>query len=504
MVKWMYGIIPVSLFDFVYQHTHGYKTASSFITHIDPDLLEKVSEKKTLNVFRYAKENIPAYHQFLAENRVGKIRSIQDFDEKLPCLEKENYVKKYPLLERLDQRHLPEHGMIVESSGSSGKHPTNWFRTLEEEKIIAKDIEFESRYLLGDKEYIVISCWTLGAWTTSYSFCYYFEPLGIVKNIGPDVEQVVRTLHMMGPEHNYLIGGYPPFIKHLLDTGKLQWKKYKIDLVVGGEGHIPGWKDYIKKKLRDDARIISAYGASDLETGMAVETPLSQYIRELCTKNRKKTQKIFGSEEIPLFFQYNPMRFYINNLPKVKEFHTTVLTKGHVGVKVKYNIKDFGGKYSYKDMINLMSKEFSEFPRVYAAKFKESSLKLPFLWIAGRSDDVISIDGVNMYPQQIEIALLGNKKTYRFIQSFQIAKVFNRHGEHRFLIYIQLQEGIKPSKHIEREIKDTIKKNLAKVSKAYRLGLHDDPVSFEPHLQLFEYQSGPFQSQRIKNKYIKR
>ena len=93
---------------------------------------------------------------------------------------------------------------------------------------------------------------------------------------------------MMGTKHNYLLGGYPPFIKHLLDTGKLDWKKYNINLVVGGEGFIPGWRKYVKSKLRRGSTIISAYGASDLETGMAVETPLCQYIRELFRKNKTK------------------------------------------------------------------------------------------------------------------------------------------------------------------------------------------------------------------------
>ncbi|MBS3116328.1 hypothetical protein J4421_01905 [Candidatus Woesearchaeota archaeon] len=506
MKKWgynfLYNLVPLRLLDWFHEKHYHYKTTTKFIQKVDPEFLERISERKALKVYRYALRNIPAYKKFLQEHNIGTISSIKDFNAKLPFLDKDNYVKHYSLLERVEKHHFPKEGMIIESSGSTSKIPTNWFRTLEEEREIAKDVELESHYLFGDTEYIVISCWTLGAWTTSYSFCFYFEPLGLVKNIGPDVEQVVRTIQMMGTKPRYLIGGYPPFIKHLLDTGKLPWKKYKIDLVVGGEGFIPKWREYIKTKLRKGTRIISAYGASDLETGLAVETPLSQEIRNFFVKEEKNVKKILQVEEVPMFFQYNPLRFYINNLPETQEFHATVLTKGHVGVKVKYNIHDLGGKLSYNEMISLMKEKFKGFSRLYETKYKTSSLKLPFLWVGGRSDDVISIDGVNIYPQQIEIALLENKREYRLIQSFQISKIFHHDGDNHFFIRIQLQEGVKPSKKLEKEIKETIKKNLAKVSKAYRLGLHDDHQSFEPHLDLFAYRTGPFNIEKIKNKYI--
>ena len=498
MTKWLYSLIPLKIFDWVYSHTNGYEATRKFITSVDPELLESLSEKKVMKVYRDARRNIPAYRNFLKGKR--PIMNIASFNKNLPLLDKENYVKKFSLVDRLHRRRLPKHGMLVESSGSSGKHPTNWFRTMEEEQVVQKDVGFESRYLFGDKEYIVISCWTLGAWTTSYSFCYYFEPLGVVKNIGPDVDQVVRTMKLMGTKHNYLIGGYPPFVKHLIDTGGLSWKKYNIDLVVGGEGFVPGWRTYMESKLHEKAKIISAYGASDLETGMGVETPLSQFIRKQFIKNPKKMEKIFGVDEVPLFFQYNPLRFYINNADN-NEFHTTVLTPGHVGVKVKYNIRDCGGKLSYNEMIALMKKEFRGFSTAFR-KYESDSLKLPFLWIAGRSDDVISIDGVNMYPQQIEMALLGNKNVYHLIQSFQISKPTSKQGENHFLVSIQLQQGVKPNKHIVQDVKDTIKKNLAHISKAYKLGLHDDPTSFEPHVKLFEYMKGPFEEDKIKNKYI--
>ncbi len=504
MIKWLYNFIPVGLFDLIYERKHGYRTTSAFIQNVDPDLLEKLSEKKAIKIFKKARRTIPAYKKVLKENKIKNVFSIKDFNNRLPILTKENYVKKYPLQERTSSKKFPKQGMIVESSGSSTKYPTNWFRTFEEEINIAKDVEFESRYIFGDKEYIVISCWTLGAWTTSYSFCFYFEPLGIVKNIGPDVEQVIRTIKTMGPTHNYLIGGYPPFIKHLIDKGGINWKKYKIDLVVGGEGFIPGWRKYIKSKLRDKAIIISAYGASDLETGLAVETSLCQHMRDIFAANPNKVKKLFNVDEAPMFFQYNPLRFYINNIPETQEFHTTVLTKGHVGVKIKYNIKDRGGKISYNEMIHLLEKEFKGFSKIYQSKFKDKSLKLPFLWIAGRSDDVISIDGVNMYPQQVEAAMLENKTIYNKVQSFQISKVFHHDGDNHFLLYIQLQESIKPNRKLAEEMKKAVKRNLAKISKAYRLGLHDDPKSFEPHILLHKYKTGPFDTDKIKNKYIKK
>ena len=504
MGKWYYSFMPLGLIESVNENIQDYKTNLSFLTSVDPELLESLSEKKVLRIFKNAKKNIPAYKKVLKENKIGSIRTITDFNTKLPVLDKHNYVHKYSLLERTNKKELPKMGgLLVESSGSTSKTPTNWFRTLDEEKAIQKDVTFESKYIFGDKEYIILSCWSLGAWTTSYSFCYYFEPLGIVKNIGPDVAQIVQTIKMMGNKHNYLLGGYPPFIKHLLDTGKLDWKKYNINLVVGGEGFIPGWRTYVKSKLKRGSTIISAYGASDLETGMAVETPLCQNIRELFRKNPKKVKKVFGVDKLPLFFQYNPLRFYIGNIEKTKEFHTTVLTKGHVGCKVKYNIKDVGGKKTYNEMIGLLFKHFKEFEKTYENVHKTHSLKLPFLWVSGRSDAAVTLAGVNMHPQQVELALLANKNVYGKIQSFQISSVHHTEGDYHFLIAIQLQENILATKEFAKKVTQTIKKNLSKINKAYKIGLHDLPTCYEPHVKLYKYNTGPFKTGKIKQKYIK-
>ena len=505
MKQWVYNLIPVRLIDLISERSHNYHTFLKFIKNVDPNFLEKISEKKALQVFKQAKKNISAYQQFLEKNQVNSdhIKNIADFNSKLPIIDKHNYVMKYSLLDRTENKIMPKKGLLVESSGSTSKLPTNWFRTMQEERAVRKDVEFETKYLFGEnKKFIVISAWSLGAWTTSLSFCYYFEPLGIVKNIGPDVGQIIQTIKTMGSQHNYLIAGYPPFIKHLIDTGRINWKKHNIDLVVGGEGFIPGWRDYVQSKLKPGAKIISAYGASDLETGMGVETPLSQYIRDLFIKEPQKVKKLFGAQRTPMFFQYNPLRFYINNLPKKKEFHTTVLTKGHVGVKVKYNINDLGGKKSYVEMIELLRKEFPNFNERYEQEFKADSLKLPFLWIAGRTDSVISLGGVNIYPQQIEVALLKNKKIYQFIQSFQMSKRFLHEGDHHFLIKIELQEKVEPTEQLAQEIKKTLKRNLSRISKAYELGLKDFPACYEPYVELFEYRTGPFDNHKAKNKYI--
>ncbi len=505
MNKRFYSIVPLGLVEMLHNSSDSYRVTSNFLEKIDPELLEKLSEKKALKIYKKAKKHIPAYKLVLKEKGIQNIRNISEFNKLLPYLDKTNYVRKYSLIERTEEHLLPkEGGMIVESSGSTSKYPTNWFRTIEEENDIRKDAKFESRYIFGNKEHLVISCWTLGAWTTSYSFCYAFEPFSVVKNIGPDVEQVVQTIKMFGTKPNYLIGGYPPFLKHLLDTGKVNWKKHKVDFVTGGEGFIPGWRDYIKSRVAKGSTIISSYGASDLETGMGVETPLTIYIRELLAKYPKKSKKVFGIEQIPHVFQYNPLRFYIENVEGEKEFHATVLTKGHVGVKVKYRIHDTGGKQSYNQLIQTLKETFPGFTKKYENIYKKQALKLPFIWVVGRSDDVISVDGVNIYPQQVEKSLLNNKTLYKKIKSFQISKVQYHEGEHHFLVQIHLQENVSPTKILEKNIKQQIEKGMATISKAYRLGMHDDSRSFKPYVRLFKYHTGPFKVDKIKNKYVKK
>jgi len=120
--------------------------------------------KKALSLFKWVVRNVPAYNKFLKKNGIksANIRSITDFN-KIPMITKDNYLRKYPLLELVSKKKIPE--MISVSSGSSGK-PFYWPRSDSQEETGADmhEIIFRDIFKIGKKRTLVIICFSMGTW----------------------------------------------------------------------------------------------------------------------------------------------------------------------------------------------------------------------------------------------------------------------------------------------------------------------------------------------------
>jgi phenylacetate-CoA ligase len=398
--------------------------SKNLLAKSNPDLLELISQRKALLMFKKAASKVPAYQKFLKVNKIdhSMVKSFNYFIESVPLTTKGNYVKKYSFENRSINGVLPSVGLIEESSGSSG-HPTNWIKNLSEDHLLELQVGFESRYLLdmSKKKYVILSCWSPGPWTTDLKFCQLFEHFGLVKNIGPNIDGVIETMKKLGKKYNYLLAGYPPFCKELFEKGrsKINWKLYKIDVLVGGEGFALEWRKYVRNIVGKNVRIFSAYGASDVDIAIAFETPFSIFLRELSSKNSGLRSVFCNNGRYPMIFQYNPLAHYINNIKNansdgriVDEFSITPLDFNISCPKIKYNIGDEGKKIGFTEMRSLVDKHASKEFNNYLTKVRESLLHLPFLIIYGRSDGTISINGTNIYPEQVERALIRNNSLF--------------------------------------------------------------------------------------------
>jgi len=299
---------PLKIVSFFEQHIlKNFERTKTFLHEIDPNLLEEVSQRKAVAIFKLAAKTTPAYTSFLRLHHISpsSIHSIRDFDIRIPSIDKENYVKIYSLLDRCAKGKLPKTGNVDESGGTTGV-ATNWIHNFNEQSLLFHAANFELSYLFGTnkKECFIISAWSTGPWATGVKFCELMEKIALVKNTATDPEDIIRTLKMFGKDRNYIIGGYPPFLKNLLDgyEKEINWKEYKINLITGGEGTPLDWVYYVKSKLAADAKIVSSYGASDIDIGVGFETPLAFFIREtfghLCLPAR------FFAAVCPLAFQH--------------------------------------------------------------------------------------------------------------------------------------------------------------------------------------------------------
>ena len=515
MLKYLIPFIPLSIIKHA-EHflLADYQRTLKALETCDPDLLHAIGNKKALALFKKVAKVVPAYKNFLKKQKCNpkNINSIEEFDMLAPITGKKNYVKSYTHEQRCLNGKLPSYGNIDESSGSSGA-PTNWIRSVKEEGLLSKAAEFEFNYIYRAHKtnFIVLSAWSCGPWATGIKFCQLMEHYSLVKNTDTNVKNIIRTIKMFGAKKHYLIAGYPPFLKHMLDSKGIDWKAYNIDLLTGGEGTTLEWNVYMKKRLKKNAIMVSSYGASDIDIGIGFETPLACFIRELCQKNKELSHALFGNlPTLPMIFQYNPTMHHITNYynkkDKKPEFIVTLLDENVVSPKIRYNINDEGGVHTYRGMIEIIKK----FHPNYLALFRknrnipEEVIHLPFLFVAGRTDGTISLDGANVYPHQIEICLHKNKELMGKVHHFKITKKERKNRDTAFTIKIELKRGVRPTPHLSNKIRKSIETHLPEINQDYKESYAKNKDAVKPHVQLFLYSAPEFSQHagRAKRKYI--
>jgi len=170
----------------------------------------------------------------------------------LPVIDKESYVKRFSTERRCLDGRLPMVGVTVdESSGSSGT-PYNWVRSTAELHGVHRELPQFARYCFG-ANVITINGFSMGPWATGVNTGEAMRAIGMVKSTGPDIDKILHTLEFFGPAYRYIITGYPPFLKHLLDLGEARgfdWAAYRMDAIVGGEGMSEGLRAYLERRFR--------------------------------------------------------------------------------------------------------------------------------------------------------------------------------------------------------------------------------------------------------------
>ncbi|MBI3033452.1 GH3 auxin-responsive promoter family protein [Candidatus Woesearchaeota archaeon] len=512
MWKFTAQIIPLWLYDFLEDKMlNNFDISQWFLRTIDPDFLEIISRRKAVRLFQHCLKTTPAYQKFIKHHKIdfNQITIPDLFDTLVPETNKQNYIKKYSYEDRCQYGRIPKTGNIDESSGTSG-NPTDWIRSLREEDIVFKAACFEFNYVFNaDKEnYIILSAWSSGAWATGIKFCIIAEHLGLVKNTAEDNDDIIKTLQAFGPKYKYIIAGYPPFIRNMIEEAKkkIDLKQFTIHLLTGGEGVIYGWDEYLQQQLKPGARIISSYGASDIDIGIGFETTMSKWIRGLAAKNKALREKLFlNQDRIPMIFQYNPSMHYIrstiNEEQGKQEYHISLLDLDICSPKIKYNLQDEGGVITYHTMIEILREFEPNHVAAFLREHQDDILKLPFLYVVGRSDGTISLDGGNVYPQQIEMAINKNKSLQDKTESFKIAAVFDHKKKVHFNIKIRLKDNIKPSKQLEKEYFITILNNLLEINGDYKQS-YTHNQTLKPEIKLYSYHHLEFIEKKIKNIYL--
>ena len=197
---------------------------------------------------------------------------------------------------------------------------------------------------------MTINAFSMGAWAAGFNMSLGMLRHGIVKSIGPDLDKILSTLEVLGPSYRFLISGYPPFLKHLLDEGERRgfpWADYELHALVGGEGMTEELRDILLERF---VSVYSGYGATDIEIGMAGESPVSIAVRRLARARPDIGRALFGTDSrLPMVFQYNPLIHFME-VNAQGEVICTVSRLDLLAPRIRYNVHDSGGIVPYEQV----------------------------------------------------------------------------------------------------------------------------------------------------------
>jgi len=463
---------------------------------------EAFSKARALRAAREAVRDVPAYRDFLecAAIDPGHIRNLDD----LPETDKRSYIDAYPLPERCVGGRLPLVGTTIdESSGSTGT-PYNWARSEAERRHVRRMIAFFARYTFGDQPLVVLNSFSMGAWATGMTTAHALEQRGLVKATGPDLDKVLGTLVELGPSYRYLLVGYPPFLKVLLDEGErrgIDWSAYDVHALLGGEGNSEALRDYLLRRFRT---VFSGYGVTDVEIGLAAETPVSIALRRLAMERADVAEAVFGdANRSPMIFQFNPFFHHMETNPN-GELLFTVARHGTLSPKIRYNPHDEGLVLRDDELRERLASVGVRLDDLLPAGGRRL-IRMPYLFVFGRKDSTVSVMGANIYPQDIEAAIYADEAIARQVLSYQLSILEQRPGETRPKVAIQLLEG-EPTDELRDSIAVQLTERVRGMNRDYREAFGEYPALMPFVVVLHPRGEGPFagSDKRIKFRYLAR
>lgn len=458
------------------------------------------SKARAYAEFIKAKRKVPAYKEFLKGYQFSRpsFKGIVPNIHEIPYTDKENYVQKFTMDERCVNGIIPANGVIIdESSGSSGT-AINWARGKTERKRNARFIKFGVRNLLGTEPLFIINAFALGPWATGVNITMSCVTFSKLKSLGPDKTKIENTIKHFGKQHRYIIMGYPPFLKLLVDNTDINLKEYNITFIFGGESMSEGMRDYlIQKGIK---KIYSSLGASDVELNISAENDFTISLRKLLSSNDQLQKKILmHTGALPMVFQFNPADFLFET-SETGELIITVCRPGYIAPKIRYNLYDRGHVIQMKELYVVL-KELN----INEKELISPATDLPILFHYGRSNMTVSFFGSNIGPSDIQEALYKLPELACSIQSFCLATVEDADGNKQLIISMEMQQDKNPLLIDLNKTQIDFFEQLSKVNQDYREASKMLSNSNHAIIEFYKFGSGPFEINdiRIKAKYIR-
>ncbi len=465
-------------------------------------------KKTALRLFHETARRVPAYKKFLKKRAVNPktIKTISDF-KKIPTTDKNNYLREHSFADlSQDGKFASKNWVIASSSGSTGE-PFYFPRGhLQDEQYAATaELYLRTNFNIHKKTTLYVNCFALGVWIGGI---FTYEALKIIMNkrkygltvINPGLNkpEILRAVRKLGPEFDQvLIGGYPPFVKDIIDEGPaegINWKKFDLGFVFSAERFDEDFRDYIAEKtgLKNIYKdTLNHYGTVDLGT-MSYETPVSVLIRRLAVKNKNVFKEIFGAEisRVPTLTQYDPEMFFF------EESDGGLVCSARSGFPlVRYDLKDSGGVINFSEMeSHLKNTGVNLKKEIKKAGIAETVWRLPFVYVFERKDFSVSFAGANVYPETIRRAIASRKISGILSGKFLMRIVHDKKQNPSLEINIELKKGERgPSKRIKNLAEKTILEKLLEENSEFKSAFYEQKEGkAKPKVIFWPYEHGSY------------
>lgn len=470
--------------------------APSLFSKTPENALLYLSQLKAKKIFWNSYNTVPAYKHFVEKNCPNTLPTM--FDD-IPVTSKANYIKQYPITQTLTYGKFPERGQIDTSTGTSGK-PTKWIRGYREMENVKKWIRIASHTALGNKPFIFCNMFALGPWATGMTSAYALSGNQLVVSIGPDIEKMHELLKDIGTDHRYVIAGYPPHMKKLVETAPFDLREYDISIVVGGEA----MSENVHKSILDKGikAVFSSYGASDLRINIAQQTEFEQTLQKICRENPQFKKELLGTlDGTPIFFHYNPLLDYIEETKDGRLLFTD-LDQERISPRIRYDLGDNGKILKVSAVQALIKKyRYDLAPRT----------NLPLICLYGRGDDALTFNGCNIMYDELDIAIAKIPGLYSKVNRYAYNKFETKTLDQQLDFWIELKKDvtIKDIGMSPEELNAQLITALAEINQDFKsqiIYIQNNKDSHLPEPCTFVYECGTSpmvpQSEHHKNKYV--
>jgi phenylacetate-CoA ligase len=327
----------------------------------------------------YCDRNVEFYHKRLAEAGVtaDKIKTLSDI-QYIPYTTKTDLRDTYPF----DMFSVPmkEIVRIHASSGTTG-NPTVVGYTREDMENWTEQVARLVVAAGASDESIVQICFGYGMFTGALGLHYGLEKIGatIVPTSSGNTEKQLKFMRDFGTDTIVATPSYCMFLAEAARdaSGEYPMEEYGLKLgLLGSEGCTPEMRDQIEQRWGNGFFSTDNYGMSELNgPGMSGEC--------------RERDGLHINEDHFLCEVINSQTTEVLDRGDTGELVVTALTKRGIPM-LRYRTKD----------ITKIDYEPCACGRTSARMHK----------IIGRSDDMLKIRGVNVFPSQVESALIGIKE----------------------------------------------------------------------------------------------